>query len=98
MSYRILFFLLILISGCAIVPFEVREKERTRLITWKTVDDVDSYCRSIMTKQPLPYPLFIVYGCASWTSTRCTIYTNNVTDMGILGHETRHCFDGQFHD
>jgi len=42
-------------------------------------------------------------GCSFWSNltsnktNMCTIITAKITDHDTLGHETRHCFQGNFH-
>ena len=87
------------ISGCTTFKTQF-EIPQTSIITWKKVDDVDSYCRQHMNEELLPYPLIKVKGCAFYNKdkTRCVIFTGKNTSMSTLGHEVRHCFEDNWHD
>ena len=99
---RIVFVVLLFLTGCTTIvsdtPFEALSAEarltnRTTVI-WETVDDVDAICKKLnatITKDST------VYGCAQPTKNYCKIYTGKTTTMPILGHEFRHCFEGNFH-
>ena len=38
-----------------------------------------------------------IVSCAFWTKDKCTIIAGLVTNNDILGHELRHCLQGNFH-
>ena len=88
----------LVVSGCASHDDRFTSPQnRAVVVRWITVDDVDQYCRDLGAKA-LPYPVIEVYGCATYTKTKCTIYTSHTTTNAIVGHELRHCFDGNYHD
>lgn len=92
--------LLLLLTGCS--SFTAKpDSERIILapkIWWITVDDPEKECLSYGTR---PAPLFYeIQGCAMVQryDQSCTIITGKNTSMEILGHEMRHCFEGNFHE
>lgn len=74
----------------------------TTKVTWTTVDDAEKTCNDIRIKQKgSPYP-YKVDACSKWTRHQfnvfeCHIITNKNVNNDIVGHEIRHCFQGNFH-
>lgn len=71
-------------------------------ITWKVVDDVQKTCNDIHVKNTGKSITKRVLACASWSKNiifkdECTIITSKNTTMWTVGHEIRHCFQGDFH-
>ena len=73
-------------------------------IKWEAKNDVSEVCLQAVQKSKDPKVRDGAYftpplACAVWyTSTNeCTIYTAKNVSHTILGHEMRHCFEGQFH-
>lgn len=94
----VVFILSIFVSACANVQFTARERYPYKAIAWRAVDDIDQFCRQLTNSQP---PLFGHFNaCAQYDrgGIACTIYTAKETDLTIVGHEIRHCFDGNWHD
>ena len=68
-------------------------------ITWQTVPDVDVACRHEYRKLGMrSKERHRFLACAVRTTNQCLIITGESTTHEILGHEMRHCYDGQFHD
>ena len=66
-------------------------------IELEIVDDADAVCR----KYGANFDYVINHCTVQWTEpTRtCIIVMNkNILTMGSLGHEARHCFEGDWHD
>mgnify|MGYP006273885049 CR=1 FL=1 len=98
----------VLFTGCAATSpsntpydhnefFSVPQRELTRTVTWRVLPDniVSEVC------QKNTHGRFAgqkILGCARWYGNQCTIITGANTDTAILGHEVRHCYDGDFHD
>ena len=89
--------------GCAIVPIpETSDLEEftpsskhmidAPKIKHVVVNDVAAHCAKL-TSTPNPT------ACAQWSKTKktCTVYTGKTTTHVYLGHEVRHCFEGDFH-
>lgn len=80
----------LLLAGCA-APFEadnIREAPSSK-VSWVAVDEINEFCYAL-TGQRKP-------ACSIFTATRCVVFTGKITQEQYLGHETRHCFKGQFH-
>ena len=110
--FRVLFVLPILITvgltGCAMVsqteyadfkpmPPKARVINNVKL-TWEVREDVGDYCLSTqkrLGKSQGAAPL----ACAIWTASlnECKVVTGPNPNHVVLGHEVRHCFEGNFH-
>ncbi len=83
-------------------PFNTRDNKLNKTtIEWVPVDNVQKACEKESHRRGLGGFGYAVEACSFWTNeitgNRCTIITAKVTNMGTLGHETRHCFQGAFH-
>ena len=90
------------LTGCTTIPdapFQpLNSSERLTnkpIVMWEVVDDVDGHCKKLNDKIP---KVLTVYGCAQPAKTWCKIYTGKTTTMATLGHELRHCFEGNWHE
>lgn len=73
--------------------FKTQQKEYGAiLIEWKTTDNPALVCgkgyRAVTAN---------IIGCAIREGIRCTIYTKRELNLAILGHEIRHCYEGNWH-
>jgi hypothetical protein len=89
---------LLLASGMASaqsynIQFEARPNLPDKTIRWVVVENVSAVCQN---KMPALAGQRIL-ACSEYNNHTCTIYTGLVTDMAIVGHEIRHCFEGQWH-
>jgi hypothetical protein len=96
---------LLVISGCAIshvpttpnptynIQFEAKPNLPEKNIRWIVVEDISSHCQNKMPQLGSKR----VLACSEYNNKACTIYTGKVTDMAQIGHELRHCFEGQWH-
>ena len=77
-----------------VLPIE-RRVIKVPTVKWEAREDVGDYCKRILGGRTKLTPL----ACAVWEAdkSRCTIITSPVTTHTILGHELRHCFEGDFH-
>ena len=68
-------------------------------ITWQQVDDVNASCEKESRKRGNGGFGYSMKACAFWDrpTNTCTIITAKTTTQAILGHEARHCFQGDFH-
>jgi hypothetical protein len=97
MKYIIL--CLFLLSGCA--QIDPPEQVKTVTVTWKSVDNIDSYCKSLYKERGIDKPWYTtIYACVTYDKalTKCTIYTGKHPNTAMLGHEVQHCFMGKWHD
>jgi hypothetical protein len=88
----------LLVAGCAYnIPkeeaFEAKPLAQHMQIRWVTVEDPNRACKRF---GQMP----IVGACAIWDFAKqtCMVITGRVTTGQVLGHEVRHCFEGDFHD
>ena len=80
--------------------FDARRKmSETIAITWRTVDNVQQACEAESRRRGNGGFGYGVEACSFWNSdgTECTIITKNRASMHELGHEVRHCFQGNYH-
>lgn len=103
-SIRIMLALIILalITGCQTLgeAFKVDNRVSSTVVHWMTTDDVEGTCnRSMAIVDQQHRYLHFVQGCAIFMidHSSCVIITGKNTTESILGHELRHCFEGQFH-
>lgn len=79
----------------------VKKMTETSTITWRTVPDVQKACDAENDRKGKPRFKFKVDACTSWeitpTGSKCTIITGMNPDYWTLGHEARHCFQGNWH-
>jgi hypothetical protein len=67
-------------------------------LSWDIRPDASEVCAKLFKKSQTsngPAPV----ACAVWTVAKkhCTIITTPNPNHVVLGHELRHCFEGQFH-
>lgn len=94
-----------LLTGCAsmlTIPsegrFDALPSAPEMRITWRAVDDPTAACKALFPMAMAYHP--VIAACAGWDAAKreCTVVTGLVTTHQILGHEVRHCFQGDFHD
>ena len=81
-------------------PFSTQENQHeTMLITWKTVDNVQQICQAEYKRRGFGAFNYAVDACAFWNNNTktCTIYTKKNPTMHDVGHEIRHCYQGNWH-
>lgn len=83
------------------VPFDAAHNMTGQTtITWRTVDNVQKECEAESRRRGFNgfgYPL----AACSWQNhergEECLIITSKHPNMHTLGHEMRHCFQGEWH-
>jgi hypothetical protein len=83
-----------------IKPFSTKENNHeTMLITWKTVDNIQQVCQTEHKKRGFGAFNYAVDACSFWNDVTktCTIYTRKNPTMHDVGHEVRHCYQGNWH-
>lgn len=81
-------------------PFSTTENEHeTMLITWKPVDNVQKVCQDEYKRRGHGAFNYLVVACSFWNNNTktCTIYTRKNPTMHDVGHEIRHCYQGNWH-
>jgi len=75
---------------------------KTALISIKVVKNIEETCKKLGSKRAHQLTSKNVEACSTWSlyggQSTCIIYTAKDIDFWILGHEVRHCFQGNFHD
>ena len=66
-------------------------------ITWLTSNNPQAVCNKEAKKRGYKDFGFSLQACAFWTDNICTIVTSKNPNMHSLGHEVRHCFQGDWH-
>ena len=70
-------------------------------IVWHRVDNLQQVCEAESKRRGHGGFGYSVEACSFWdkglTGHECHIYTRKKTNLENLGHETRHCFQGNFH-
>ena len=78
-----------------------RNVTNSTLITWKQVDNIQNTCEQESRKRGYGGFGYSLEACAFWdknfTGFNCQIFTKKNTTHDTLGHEIRHCFQGDFH-
>ena len=85
-----------MLAGCE--TFDVKKNVHTVQVSWYAVGNVKQVCDDLFKAHGIK-TIFMVQGCAVWKEdfSQCTIITSTNTSTHILGHELRHCFEGNFH-
>jgi len=60
-------------------------------------DDVQKVCEAESKKRGMGGFGYGVDACSFWDKNACTIVVEKRTSMHMLGHELRHCFQGNYH-
>lgn len=70
-------------------------------VEWYAIPNVQEVCDANSQELNGHKYGYKVDGCSKWNhslfSDTCVIYTHLKTDYWTLGHELRHCFQGNFH-
>lgn len=78
--------------------FDARENIKTQVtVTWRAVADVQKACEAESRKLGNKGFGYAVNACTFWQGNTCTIITQYQFNMHTLGHETLHCFRGNWH-
>jgi hypothetical protein len=81
-------------------PFSTKENEHvTMLISWKPVDNIQKICEAEYKSRGFGLINYKVDACSFWnfTTRTCTIFTKLKPTMHDIGHEMRHCYQGNWH-
>jgi len=77
--------------------FDATNDKETVSITWRAVDNVQKACEVESRKRGNKGFGYAVNACSFWEGNTCTIITQRRVNMHTLGHETLHCFKGNWH-
>jgi hypothetical protein len=88
-----------LLTACSTTPTTSPiSYSQTTKIQWRKVPNVDEYCRQALPDKKSKETK-VYQGCAVWSKveSKCTIVTGYKEDLAVIGHELKHCFNGEFH-
>jgi hypothetical protein len=76
-----------------------RKMSDTVKLTWRTVDNLQQACEEESRRRGNGGFGYGLEACSFWNiqGTECLIITKNKTSLHELGHEVRHCFQGNYH-
>ncbi len=87
----------LIIRGSKQTP-EQMDKNAPVIIRWIRVkeDDIPVVCSRVIG---FIFPIPGALGCYGWKDNVCYVYSDDTPEsMMTLGHEVKHCFDGNFHN
>jgi len=72
-------------------------------IHWKAVKNIQATCDRESKKRKFGGFGYQVEACSFWDKNKygeneCLIFTQISTSINTIGHEVRHCFQGEWHD
>ncbi len=75
------------------------KRSETISLTWRTVNNIQQACEEESRRRGNTGFGYGVEACSFWnkSGTECTIITKNKSTLHELGHEVRHCFQGNYH-
>jgi hypothetical protein len=75
-------------------------KAETNSIRWVSVNNVQKACDGARAQLGQQAYGAAVRACSFWDNKHqtCTVITEKNVSMHTLGHEIRHCFQGNWHD
>ena len=78
--------------------FDAKSNTReTVTITWRAVADVQKVCEAESRKRGNKGFGYALNACSFWEGNTCTVITQLKVTMHTIGHETLHCFRGNWH-
>jgi len=66
-------------------------------IEWVLTKDVQTTCDRESKRRGLGGFDYAVLACSFWQGSTCIIFTKPTTTLHEIGHEMRHCFQGNYH-
>ena len=66
--------------------------------TWVPVVNVQAICDREASRRGFGAFGYSVKACTFWEADTCVVYTERAINMHTLGHEMRHCFQGDWHE
>lgn len=79
-------------------PFDATQNlHQDMRIKWIVTADLQGTCEKESRRHGFNGFNHPVIGCSFWRGKNCVIVTNQMPTMHTLGHEIRHCFQGNWH-
>lgn len=66
-------------------------------VKWIKSENVEALCNKKSVELGYKPFRYSINACSYYSNGHCTIITYHKTTQHILGHELRHCFQGEFH-
>jgi hypothetical protein len=66
-------------------------------IRWQVTDNVQKTCEAESQRRGLGGFGYSVDACSFWEGSSCIIITARKATLHEIGHEMRHCFQGNYH-
>ncbi len=66
-------------------------------INWTPVDNLQETCERESRKRGFGGFNYSIKACTFFNGNKCDIFTSKNLNMHTLGHEVRHCFQGNYH-
>jgi hypothetical protein len=77
--------------------FDATSKRDKSTITWQLTDNVQKTCEAESRRRGLGGFGYSVDACSFWEGDSCIIITARIATLHEIGHEMRHCFQGNYH-
>lgn len=78
--------------------FDASKNQKEKItLNWRTVDNVVEACNAHSKSLGFTQPLGPLTACSFWQGSSCTIITSKTPTMHEIGHELRHCYQGNWH-
>lgn len=78
-------------------PVKWQKGTDTKAVTLMVVDNPQAVCNKESRKRGNKGFAYQVEACAFWTADACTVVISPTASMHTLGHEMRHCWQGDWH-
>jgi hypothetical protein len=75
-----------------------RKTHNTVRVEWRAVDNVREYCSKLNIARGFGPIKHEISACSTQDGNLCVIITGKKANMHNLGHELRHCFQGNWHN
>jgi hypothetical protein len=107
-NFLLLCLALVGVVGCAgippheyeeFTPLDSSQRQMNHIkLTWEVRADASAFCKQRQLDKGVSTQGTHI-ACAVWSVQRqeCRIVTGTVVSHVVLGHELRHCYEGQFH-
>jgi hypothetical protein len=74
------------------LDFTAQPEHPIKTVQWVVMEDVSEVCQGFAPIKDKTY-----VACARFNKDICIVYTKPNLSLSVLGHEMRHCFEGQWH-
>jgi hypothetical protein len=79
-------------------PFDATKNDTvTKQLSWHISKDIQKTCEQEHVKRGFAKPTWRLDACSFWKGNTCDIFTKPNPTMHDIGHELRHCYQGNYH-